>query len=524
MQATDIQPLRASIQAETTAASPWAPAEPNWRDSPWAFAAVAAGLAATTILGLVGFYYVTAADLVMLYLVMIMMAALVSRGLVMVAVPLAVLTIDFVFLPPYFALGIDDTQTLATVSIMIGASLAIGVLTTVLQRKERQAHDRERRTAAMLAFTRDVAAATDVDGITAAAVRHVEDILGAPAGVLVHTAAGLTPVGALAPSNDELEVARCSLEQGLPAGHSTTTMSRATATALPLRTADEILGVLVVGRPRGAHELDVEQRHMIDALARQAGFAIGRVRLAAQAREATLRARTEELRSSLLSAVSHDLRTPLAVITGAATSLRDDAARVAPAARAELLETIVHEAARLERVLQNLLAITRVETGLQPAREWVPVEELCGTALDRLRTVLGDRPLALDIPGELMVPVDPVLFDHVLINLVENAVKHGAPPFMITARAVSDHVELGVRDHGPGLPANCEAHVFEKFFRAPGTRVPGVGLGLAVCRGIVEAHGGTITASSATAPDHGAVFRVLLPAAGAPSPEPPESP
>jgi two-component system sensor histidine kinase KdpD len=515
MPSTRSQPRPAEIPAGSTT-SPWARADGGLRDSRVAFVAAAAGLAATTLLGVVGFDYVTIADLAMLYLVAIMLAALVGRGLVLVAVPLAVLTLNFVFMPPHFALGITDAHTLATLSIMLGAGMAISALTTVLRRNERNARDGERRTAAMLAFTRDVAAAADIPGIAGVAVHHVEDLLGAVAVVLVHADDRLTPAaGSLALTAQELDVARWCLEHGLPAGHGTTTLPRTAVTALPLRAADETHGVLVVsgiGRARG---LDVEQRHLIDALARQAGFAIGRARLAVQARDATVRARTEELRSSLLSAVSHDLRTPLAVITGAATSLRDDAARIPLAGRAELLDTIVHEAGRLERVLQNLLGITRVETGLQPAREWVPVEELCGTALGRLAAILGDRLVTVDVPGDLLVPVDPVLFDHVLINLLENAVKHGAPPIEIAARAVGDRVELSVRDHGGGLPPDCTTHVFEKFFRAPGTRVPGVGLGLAVCRGIVEAHGGTITAD--TAPGGGARFVVLLPAADAPT-------
>lgn len=509
------------IHTETSGATTWARTSPSLRDKPWAFVAASAGFGLLTLLALLFDDYVTLTDLAMLYLVAIMLAALVGRRFALIAVPLAAVTLNFVFMPPRFALGITDAHTLATISIMLGAGMAISALTLTMRRSERDARDRERRTAAMLAFTRDIAAAADVAEIAGVTVHHVEDILGVGAVVLVHAEDHLIPAaGSLTLAHKELVMAQWSLEHGLPAGRGTTTLAEIEATALPLRTADEIHGVLVVGRARGIVGLDVEQRHLIDALARQAGFAMRQARLAAEAREATLRARTEELRSSLLSAVSHDLRTPLAVITGAATSLRDDASRFAPATRAELLDTIVHEAARLERVLQNLLGITRVETGLQPTREWVPVEELVGPALDRVAPLLGARAVEIDVPGDLLVPVDPVLFEHVLINLVENSVKYGAPPITITARGVDDKVELVVRDRGAGLPAGSEIRIFEKFFRAPGTRVPGVGLGLAVCRGIVEAHGGTITAD--TAPGGGARFRVLLPAGGAPGPAPTE--
>ncbi len=228
----------------------------------------------------------------------------------------------------------------------------------------------------------------------------------------------------------------------------------------------------------------------------------------AAARDAAIQIRTEAMRSSLLAAVSHDLRTPLGVVTGAATSLRDDHGQLDAGARAELLDTIVEEAQRLERVLTNLLAMTRVETGHVPAREWVPVDELVGAALTRLEGALGDRAVVVDVPEDVGVSVDPVLFQQVLINLIDNAIKHGRPPIEVRARRAGRTIELDVADHGLGVPAGAEERVFDKFFRA--SEAPGVGLGLAVVRGLVEAHGGTITAA-------GARFRIVLPEAGAPS-------
>ncbi len=231
----------------------------------------------------------------------------------------------------------------------------------------------------------------------------------------------------------------------------------------------------------------------------------------ALARQADLRARTEEVRSSLLSSVSHDLRTPLAVITGAATSARDSA--VPFAARQELLATVVDEARRLERMLGNLLHLTRMETGLAPVREWVPIDELVGGALTRVERMVGDRVVEVDVPPEIAVPVDPVLLEQALINLIENAIRNGAPPISIAAARIGDRVVIEVRDRGPGIKAGDEERVFEKFFRA--SAAPGAGLGLAVVRAIVRAHGGDIHASNQ--PDGGARFVVELPAAAAPS-------
>jgi two-component system sensor histidine kinase KdpD len=229
-------------------------------------------------------------------------------------------------------------------------------------------------------------------------------------------------------------------------------------------------------------------------------------------RKAELEARTEGLRSSLLSSVSHDLRTPLAVITGAATSLRDSP--LTPDLRAELLDTLVGEARRLERVLTNLLGMTRLETGIEPVREWVPAEELVGAALTRLEDALGDRAVIVDVPGDLALSVDPVLIEQALINLIENAVRHGAPPIELRAARIGETIELAVSDHGPRIAAADAPRVFDKFFRAS-AKSPGVGLGLAVVRGIVEAHGGTVRVEPRDG--GGAVFRIAMPAAPPPT-------
>ncbi len=238
-------------------------------------------------------------------------------------------------------------------------------------------------------------------------------------------------------------------------------------------------------------------------------------RQAALARDADLRARNEELRSALLSSVSHDLRTPLAVITAAATSAAD--AAVPAAARAELLESIVDEARRLERMLANLLQLTRAETGLVPEREWIPLEELVGGALTRMEVALGERAVEVDV-GDLAVPVDPVLFELVLVNLIENAARHGAPPITVAARQLGPRIELEVLDRGPGVPAGALERIFDKFVRlgAP----PGAGLGLAVVRAIVTAHGGHVSATRRAG--GGARFVLELPAGDTPPAAPME--
>jgi len=235
-----------------------------------------------------------------------------------------------------------------------------------------------------------------------------------------------------------------------------------------------------------------------------------------RAAAAELRARTEEMRSSLLSAVSHDLRTPLAAITGAATTLREARGDISDAQRADLADTICEEAERLERFVVNLLEMTRLQAGaLEVKREWVPLEEVVGSALTRLEARLGGRAVHAPLPADLpLISADPVLLGQVFYNLLENAAKHTPPSSAveISARVEAGALVVEVSDRGPGLPPGSEALVFEKFFRAAPRGSPGAGLGLAICRGIVEAHGGTITARPRSG--GGATFRISLPLTG----------
>ena len=242
----------------------------------------------------------------------------------------------------------------------------------------------------------------------------------------------------------------------------------------------------------------------------------------------SLRATTEERRSSLLSALSHDLRTPLAAITGAATTLRDESAAIDSAQQREMLETICEEADRLERLVRNLLDMTRLESGaLVVKRQWMPLEEIVGSALTRLEAQLQGRPVRTDLPDDLpLVSADAVLLEQVFVNLLENAAKYtpDGSPIEIAARGHANGQEgvitIEVSDRGPGVPPGSESRVFEKFFRGPQAGSTSAGLGLAICRGVVGAHGGTIVA--ANRPGGGAVFRMTLPIVGTPPPAPSE--
>jgi K+-sensing histidine kinase KdpD len=242
----------------------------------------------------------------------------------------------------------------------------------------------------------------------------------------------------------------------------------------------------------------------------------------------SIRATTEERRSSLLSALSHDLRTPLAAITGAATTLRDESAAIDSAQQREMLETICEEADRLERLVRNLLDMTRLESGaLVVKRQWMPLEEIVGSALTRLESQLQGRPVRTDLPDDLpLVSADAVLLEQVFVNLLENAAKYtpeGSPIEIVAhgrANGREGAITIEVSDRGPGIPPGNESRLFEKFFRGPQAGSTSAGLGLAICRGVVGAHGGTIVA--ANRPGGGAVFRMTLPIVGTPPPAPSE--
>jgi K+-sensing histidine kinase KdpD len=236
------------------------------------------------------------------------------------------------------------------------------------------------------------------------------------------------------------------------------------------------------------------------------------------ARDAAIRAHIEETRSSLLSAVSHDLRTPLAAITGAATTLRDEGAAISGAQQADLLDTICEEAERLERLVRNLLDLTRLESGaLEVRREWMPLEEIVGSALMRLEARLDGRPIRTDLSADLpLLSVDAVLVEQALVNLLENAAKYtpAGSEIAIAAHADAHAVSIDVADRGPGLTPGEEARIFDKFFRGrgAGSGTAGAGLGLAICRGVAHAHHGTLVASNR--PGGGALFRMTLPIVG----------
>jgi two-component system sensor histidine kinase KdpD len=408
--------------------------------------------------------------------------------------------------------------------MMFGLGLVVSGLTARLRRQEHDARVREGHTATLFALSQELLGVPDRVRAGEIAARHAAAAFGGSAAVLFRAEDGAlrTPDPGAAGARleeDDLAVARWALHQGRPAGAGTGILPDAPVTCLPLDAGVAPLGVLALLRP-SAESMDVARRGFLEVFARQVAFAIERLRLAEEMRAATQRARSEQMRSSLLSAVSHDLRTPLATITGAATALRDEPGRLGPGQGAELVDPICTEAERMERLVGNILDMVRIESGgMALRRDWVPLEEVLGSALVRLEARLQGRLVRTELPENLpLLPVDPVLFEQVFVNLFDNVVKYtpAGTPLAVVARVAGGVLEIEVVDRGPGIPPGEEERIFEKFQRGTQTGSGGVGLGLPICRGIVEAHGGTIAATNRQ--DGGAVFRILLPLGECPPP------
>ncbi|MGH9885746.1 MAG: DUF4118 domain-containing protein, partial [bacterium] len=463
------------------------------------------------------------ANLVMVYLLGVaFVATRYGRRPSALAAVLSVAAFDFFFVPPHLTFAVTDTQYVLTFAVMLVVGLLISTLAARVRAQAEASQRREQRTQVLYGVSRDLSAARSSEEVSAAIARHVSELLQGPAEVLVAAPELTTSEDGPAADPRELAVAQWALDHRRPAGLGTDTLPGSAAVYVPLLGSESAFGVLAV-RP---HEMQLplapDQLDLLEALARQAGSALERVRLAGSAEQARVDMETERLRNTLLSSVSHDLRTPLAAITGAASSLLQPVA-LDPAAERGLKEAIFEEAERLGRLVGNLLDMTRLESGtLRLRREWHVVEELVGSALARLERSRGDRGVQVEIPSDLpLVPVDGVLVEQVLVNLLENAFKYtGADtPVRVTAAAGQGAVVvMEVADEGPGVPEEAREKVFEKFYRAAPTVDRGFGLGLPICRAIVEAHGGHIEVVPRE--KRGAAFRFTLPLGDHPPPPP----
>jgi two-component system sensor histidine kinase KdpD len=471
------------------------------------------------------FPYFAPANIVMVFLVGIVLVAVrYGRGPSILASLLSVVAFDFFFIPPHLTFAVSDTQYLITFGVMLLVGLTISNMTARIKEQAEIARERERRTASLYSMSREFANNSSADALADAAIDHIHDVFDSQVILFLPGADGeLQTYGSDAAkqklNEQERGVMRWVYDHGQEAGVGTQTLPGSDGFYLPLQTPQGKIGVIGIYPPtHGAHRVfSPDQLHLLEIYGNQTALAIERARLSEQTERAQVQIETERMRNSLLSSVSHDLRTPLAAITGAVSGVLENDKQLDSHSK-ELIQIAYEEAARLNRLVGNLLDMTRLESGsVVVDKEWQPLEEVIGTTILRLDSILQDHPLKTHIPDDLpLVPIDSILIEQVLVNLLENAVKYTPPesPIDLSASAEDGEVVVEVADRGPGLKPGDETRIFEKFYRVRPTTTGGVGLGLAICRAIVEAHGGRIWVVNRSG--GGAAFRFTLPLDGEP--------
>ncbi len=468
--------------------------------------------------------YFELSNLVMIYLLGVTIAGLrLGRRPSVVTSVLNVVMFDFFFVPPRFTFAVSDVQYIVTFGVMLTIGLVIGTLMSSVRQQTRVAGARERRTSLLYAMSRELAGTRGTASMARVAVRHVAEVFQCRCAVLFPNASGKLVYPKERPMEGsylgaDLAVAQWVHDHGKRAGLGSDTLPASPALYVPLNTGRETLGVLAVHPANPRRVLLPEQRHLLETFAGQLALALERARLAEEAETARVSAEADSLRNTLLSSISHDLRTPLAVMAGAGSALASRGAELDEATRMRLARSIETKAREMSELVSNVLDLTRLDAGEVPLRrDAEQLEDLVGAALHQLEERLADHPVDVRIPSDLPpVDVDASLIVQVFGNLFDNASKYtpAGTRVQVTATVDGPQVRVTVDDDGPGLPPGDPARLFEKFRRgASEATIVGAGLGLAICRAIVEAHGGTIEAKRL--PKKGTRFELTLPIAEA---------
>jgi two-component system sensor histidine kinase KdpD len=462
------------------------------------------------------------ANTVMLLLAAVAYAAVqFGRGPAILASVLAVLFFDFFLVPPFHTFAVADAQYLVTFGVMLTIGLLISTLTSRLKAQVESTRLREHRTSALFQLGKQLSSLYGGVFLVSAAAKKVAEIGGGEVAVYLRQTTGPpqlafgydTPIARRPVS---VSVAQWVIEHDQIAGAGTNTLPNAVALFMPLPASQSVLGAIAIQVSDPERLLDPEQRCLLEACANQLALALERDQMAIAAAEARIQAEAERVRSTLLSGVSHDLKTPLAAIAGASSTLLE-ATSLDHQTQRQLVETVADEAARLNRLLDNILQMSRLDAGaVKPNAQWHVLEEIVGSALHRTRRELAGRRVEVRLDSDLpLVSVDGLLVEQVLVNLLDNAARYTPPQaaILVAASLDGEWLRLSVSDNGPGLPPGSEDRVFDKFYRASFSADSGrgSGLGLAICRAIAQVHGGTITA--ANRPDGGAEFVLRLPLA-----------
>jgi two-component system sensor histidine kinase KdpD len=448
-------------------------------------------------------------------LAVVLVGVRLGRGPAALAAVLSVCAFDFFFVPPRLSFAVSDVQYLLTFFIMLAVGLITGQLTAGLRFQARVASHREERAGSLYEFARDLSGAVQVEQVVKMSDDSIRRTFRANAALLLPDASGrlIATMPNAAGLAVEIGTAQWAFDRGQPAGFGTDTLPGSEVLYIPLRAPTKARGVLAVKAHNRRMLRIPEQRQLLDTFAALIAIALERVHYVGVAQDALLRMESERLRNSLLAALSHDLRTPLTVLVGLAESLALTAPKLS-SVQLETAQAIQDEAHRMSTMVSNLLDMARIESGeVKLNLQWQPLEEVVGAALEAARGMLQRHSVVVQLPRDLpLVKFDAVLIERVLVNLLENVSKYTPAGSTVTlsAHVNGDQLSVSVADNGPGLPAGREEAVFQKFTRGEReSSTPGVGLGLAICRAIVESHHGKITASQR--PGGGAIFTFTLP-------------
>ncbi len=475
-------------------------------------------VALSTLFGLFFRGKIEPTNLVMLYLVTVLVSAVyIGRGPSLLAAVAGVLAFDFFMVPPYYTFAVSDTQYILTFIALFAISLIVSTLTARVREQGEVAVQRENQATALYNLGRDLTAATDLQQVADIIISHIGEAFGREVAIFLPENGQVRTFASspnYQPDENELAVAVWSYQHDQPAGRGTDTLPAASVRCQPLKTARGLVGILGVRPTETESLLTPEQRQTLSAFAHQAALSIERARLAEQAQQAKLLQATEKLQTALLNSISHDLRTPLVAITGALTSLDEQAEDLNDEYRRSLVGTAREEADRLNRLVGNLLSMTRIESGaIKLHNEPGDIQDVIGTALEQLGKRVEDHEIKVNVPNDFpLVPMDFTLIVQVVVNLLDNAVKYSPENSLIevSASLVDDKARLQIADRGVGIPSDDLTRVFDKFYRVQRPEsVSGTGLGLSISKGIIEIHHGNIYAS--TRAGGGTIITIELP-------------
>lgn len=449
-------------------------------------------------------------------LTVLLIAVYIGRGPALVAAAASAISWNYLFIPPRFTFHISQVQDVILFVLYFAIAIFAGNLTARIRTQERQARYNAERSMALYKLAHETATAVDMDDVLHTAVTQIGNVFDAKVAILLPHAGKLArsphASSTLEVSEKDFSVAAWVYDNNKPAGRFTATLPLATAQFLPLLTPRRTVGVVGI-RTRQAEQLTFDQEVLLETFANQIALVIEREQLDEAAEQAAMLRESERLYTTLLNSISHELRTPLATITGASSSLLDDQTAANAATRTALAEDIQSAADRLNRLVENLLDMSRLDSGrLKLKLEWCDIGDVIGVAVKRLAYQLATRSLRVDCDAGLpLLQMDFVLMEQVLVNLLDNACNYTPQDagVSVTATLHGNQLWVEVADSGPGIPPGEMERIFDKFHRVPGSATGGTGLGLAICRGLVEAHGGSLTAENASA--GGARFIIHLP-------------